>query len=68
MLDLAASYHQAGDPASARAALQIGSNLGQRLANGQNTLILDLVSYFDRLKEFGESPTLQWRVAKYGKP
>jgi hypothetical protein len=28
----------------------------------------DLVTFFDRQKVFGESPTLQWRVAKYGKP
>jgi hypothetical protein len=27
----------------------------------------DLVTYFDRQKVFGESPTLQWLVAKYGK-
>jgi hypothetical protein len=26
----------------------------------------DLVTYFDRLKVFGESPTMQWLVAKYG--
>ncbi len=43
VLDLAASYRQAGDEASAQAALQIGSNLGQRLATGQDTLIQDLV-------------------------
>ena len=28
----------------------------------------DLVTFFDRRKVFGESPTLQWLVAKYGKP
>jgi len=28
----------------------------------------DLVTFFDRQKVFGESPTLQWLVAKYGKP
>jgi hypothetical protein len=66
-LDLAASYRQAGDEASAQAALQTGLNLGQRLATGQNTLILDLVTYFDRLKVSGEYPTMQWLVAKYGK-
>jgi hypothetical protein len=27
----------------------------------------DLVTYFDRLKVFGESPTLQWLAAKYAK-
>jgi hypothetical protein len=27
----------------------------------------DLVTFFDRQKVFGESPTLQWLVAKYGK-
>jgi hypothetical protein len=26
----------------------------------------DLVTFFDRQKVFGESPTLQWLVAKYG--
>jgi len=126
LLDLAASYRQAGDPASAQAALQIGSNLGQRLATGRSTLIQDLVgmaveklalgamdpasaygtggltvtdrmeqlqqqrqtikalvqssegmlqnlpaqdlvTYFERLKLFGEYPTMQWLVTKYGK-
>jgi tetratricopeptide (TPR) repeat protein len=43
VLDLAASYRQAGDEASAQAALQIGSNLGQRLSTGQDTWIQDLV-------------------------
>lgn len=43
VLDVAASYRQAGDEPSAQAALQIGSNLGQRLYTGQNTLIQDLV-------------------------
>ena len=43
VLDLATSYRQAGDEASAQAALQIASNLGQRLSTGQNTLIQDLV-------------------------
>jgi hypothetical protein len=43
VVDLAASYRQAGDEASAQAALQIGSSLGQRLATGQSTLIQDLV-------------------------
>ena len=125
VLDLAASYRQAGDQASAQAALQIGSSLGQRLSTGQSTLIQDLVgkaverlalsaldpaspygtggqtvkermdelfqqrkaatalehssesllenlseqdlvSYFERLKVFGEFPTMQWLVAKYG--
>ena len=27
----------------------------------------DLVTFFDRQKVFGESPTLQWLVAKCGK-
>ncbi len=126
VVDLAASYRQAGDPDSAQAALQIGSNLGQRLATGQSTSIQDLVgiavekmalssmdpaspygtggqtvkdrldqlqqqrqaikalaqssegmlqslpepdvvSYFERLKVFGEYSTMQWLVAKYGK-
>jgi hypothetical protein len=126
VLDLAASYRQAGDEASAQAALQTGLNLGQRLNTGQSTAIQDLVgmaverlalsamdpatpygasgqtvkdhiddllaqrknikalnqtaegllpnlpeqdlvTYFDRLKVFGESPTLQWLMAKYGK-
>ena len=126
VLDLAASYRQAGDDASAQAALQTGLSLGQRLNTGQSTAIQDLVgmaierlaisamdpatpygtsgqtvkehiddllaqrktikalnqtaegllpnlseqdlvTYFDRLKVFGESPTLQWLVAKYGK-
>ena len=126
VLDLAASYRQAGDQASAQAALQIGSNLGQRLSTGQSTLIQDLVgmaverlalssmdpassygtggqtvkermdellqqrkastvlahssesllenlpeqelvTYFERLKVFGEFPTVQWLLAKYGK-
>jgi hypothetical protein len=43
VMDLAASYRQGGDEASAQAALQIGSNLGARLATGQGTLIQDLV-------------------------
>ena len=43
VMDLAASYHQAGDEASAQAAVQTGLNLGQRLATGQSTLIQDLV-------------------------
>jgi hypothetical protein len=126
VLDLAASYRQAGDQASAQAALQIGSNLGQRLSTGQSTLIQDLVgmaverlalssmdpassygtggqtvkermdellqqrktnkalaqssesllenfpeqelvTYFERLKVFGEFPIVQWLLAKYGK-
>jgi tetratricopeptide (TPR) repeat protein len=126
VMDLAASYRQAGDEASAQAALQTGLNLGQRLNTGQSTAIQDLVgmaverlalsamdpaspygtggqtvkhriddlsqqrkaikalnqttegllpnlseqdlvTYFDRLKVFGESPTLQWLVAKYAK-
>ena len=126
VVELAASYRQAGDEASAQAALQIGSNLGQRLATGQSTLIQDLVgmaveklalgsmdpaspygtggqtvkarmdelvqqrqtikaltqpsesllehlpeqdvvSYFERLKVFGEFASMQWLVAKYGK-
>jgi hypothetical protein len=126
VMDLAASYRQAGDEPSAQAALQTGLNLGQRLNTGQSTAIQDLVgmaverlamsamdpaspygtggqtvkdrtedllqqrkaiktlnqsvegllatlpeqdlvTYFDRLKVFGESPTLQWLVAKYGK-
>ena len=67
VLDLAAAYRQGGDEASEQAALQTGLNLGQRLAASQNTLILDLVTYFDRLKVSGESPPLQWLVAKYGK-
>ena len=28
----------------------------------------DLVTFFDRQMVFVESPTLQWLVAKYGKP
>ena len=126
VMDLAASYRQAGDEASAQAALQTGLDLGQRLNTSQSTAIQDLVgiaierlaisamdpatpygtggqtvkdhiddlvqqrktikalnqtaegllpnlseqdlvTYFDRLKVFGESPTLQWMVAKYGK-
>ncbi len=27
----------------------------------------DLVSYFERLKVFGEYPAMQWLAAKYGK-
>ena len=27
----------------------------------------ELVTFFDRQKVFGESPTLRWLVAKYGK-
>jgi hypothetical protein len=27
----------------------------------------DLIIFFDRQKVFGESPTLQWLVTKYGK-
>ena len=27
----------------------------------------DLVTFFDRQKVFGESPTLRWLVAKFGK-
>jgi hypothetical protein len=27
----------------------------------------DLVTFFDRQKVFGETPTLQWLVAKYGR-
>jgi hypothetical protein len=27
----------------------------------------DLVTFFDRQRVFGESPTLQWLVAKHGK-
>jgi tetratricopeptide (TPR) repeat protein len=127
VMDLAAAYRQAGDEASAQAALQTGLNLGQRLATGQSTAIQDLVgmaverlalgamdpatpygaggqtvkdriddllqqrktikalnqtvegllpnlpeqeqvTFFDRQKVFGESPTLQWLVAKHGKP
>jgi len=126
VIELAAAYRQAGDEASAQAALQTGLNLGQRLTTGQSIVIQDLVgmaverlalsaidpatpygtggqtvkdhiddlvaqrktikalnqtaeallptlpeqdlvTYFDRLKVFGESPTLQWLVAKYGK-
>jgi hypothetical protein len=43
LVDLAASYTQSGDPESAQAALQMGSNLGQRLETGNSTLIQDLV-------------------------
>ena len=43
VLDLAASYRQAGDDASAQAALQTGLNLGPRLNTGQSTAIQDLV-------------------------
>jgi hypothetical protein len=43
VLDLAASYRQAGDEASAQAALQIGLSLGQRLVTGQGPVIQDLV-------------------------
>jgi hypothetical protein len=126
VLDLAASYRQAGDEASAQAAMQTVLNLGQRLNTGQSTAIQDLVgmaierlaisamdpatpystggqtvkeqiddlrqqrkdikalnqsvegllpnlpeqdlvTYFDRLKVFGERPAMQWLVAKYGK-
>ena len=126
VIDLATSYRQAGDEASAQAALQAGLNLGQRLTSGQSTAIQDLVgiavermalstmdpaspygtggqtvqsriddllqqrqtikalnqtaegllailpeqdlvTFFDRQKVFGESPTLQWLVAKCGK-
>src|SRR2546427_2599930 len=34
MVDLAHSYRQVGDEASAQAALQMAANLGQRYANG----------------------------------
>jgi hypothetical protein len=27
-----------------------------------------LVSYFDHLRMFGEYPTMQWLVARYGNP
>jgi tetratricopeptide (TPR) repeat protein len=126
VMELATAYRQAGDEASAQAALQTGMNLGQRLATGQSTAIQDLVgialqaltlsgvdpaspygtsgqtvqehmddlrqqrkaiktlnqsvegllpnlpeqdlvTYFDRQKVFGEYPTMQWLVAKYGK-
>jgi hypothetical protein len=126
VMDLAGAYRQAGDEASAQAALQTGLNLGQRLTTGQSTAIQDLVgmaverlalstmdpdtpygtggqtvedrigdllqqrktikalnqsvegllatlpeqdlvTFFDRQRVFGESPTLQWLVAKYGK-
>ena len=69
---LAASYRQAGDEASAQAALQIGSNLGQRLATGQSTLLQDLVgmaveklalSSLDRASPYGTSgQTVQGRM------
>jgi hypothetical protein len=126
VLDLAASYRQAGDEDSAQAAMQTVLNLGQRLNTGQSTAIQDLVgmaierlalsamdpatpygpggqtvkdriddlvqqrqtiralnqtaeglmttlpepdlvTFFDRQKVFGESPTLQWLAAKYAK-
>jgi hypothetical protein len=126
VLDLAASYRQAGDEASAQAALQIGMSLGQRLVTGQGPVIQDLVgiaiqrlalgamdpaspsgfagqtvkdrmdqllsqrqniktlcqtgegllatlpdqdlvTFFDREKLLGETPAVQWLVAKYGK-
>jgi hypothetical protein len=45
IVSLANSYHQAGDEASAQAALQAGLNLGQRLDGSSNqSLINQLVS------------------------
>ncbi|MDB6110997.1 MAG: hypothetical protein JWR69_2747 [Pedosphaera sp.] len=124
--DLAKSYQQAGDPASAQAALQMAAYLGQQVSYSPqqpliNTLVglviernalgamdpaapygnsgqtvqdrlseiaqqratikdlnqrssglleqmsdQDMASYLDRMKTFGELPTMKWALDKYG--
>jgi tetratricopeptide (TPR) repeat protein len=59
LVDLAKSYQQSGDAASAQAALQMASDLGQRLNQGNSlTLIQTLVGVaIQRMVEIEQNPT-----------
>src|ERR1041385_5238898 len=128
LVELANAYRQSGDGASAQAALQMATSLGQRLDDAGSLTIIqslvgiavqrmvlnsmepgspygdagqtvqsqidslarrreaiktlaqqsgkvlpamseqDLVSYFDRMKTFGEEAAIRWAASKYGSP